>query len=55
MMKILFVVLAVFGAFVALNIFAPGLFSSGFHVFGAYLPWGLVALGLVGVLVLKAK
>jgi len=55
MMKILFVVLALFGAFVALNIFAPGVFSSGFHVFGAYLPWGLVAPGAVGVLAIKAK
>jgi hypothetical protein len=47
MIKMLLILIILIGAMVLINCFAPGSWASGFHVFGAYIPWALLALAVV--------
>lgn len=55
MLKLFVVALAVFGAFILIGIFAPGLMHEGFQISGHKIAWGLVGLGGIGYLAYKAK
>lgn len=53
--RLFIVALAVFGAFILIGLYAPGLMREGFTVSGHKIAWSLLVLGGVGYIAYKAK